>query len=189
MKRTPQDWGQELTKGFAGRLIRQKVEQVRKKLYLNRQDAEDLEQDLQLELWRRSRKYDATRGSWEAFTTEVTKRQIATKICKLTRQKRPVSIDASDADDSWVLALTKKDQVRHLGIDLQERDPDLACDIEFIKQQLDLDRQMLVDLLQIWNVTDASRYSGVARSTLVDRKNEMQEPFADLNPRDFKKTP
>ena len=93
MKRTPQDWDQEFTKGFAGRLIRRKVEQVRKKLYLNRQDAEDLEQDLLLEIWRRSGNYDATRGSWEAFTTEVTKRQIATKIRKLTRRKRPVSLD------------------------------------------------------------------------------------------------
>ena len=107
--RTETDWDWELTKGFAGRLIRQKAKQlVRQKVFRSSERA-DLEQDLRLALWERVGKFDPEVAHWNVFATTVIERQVATLCEQRQADKRgfvdpPISLSTliPDCDDELV---------------------------------------------------------------------------------------
>ena len=61
------DWSQELTHGFAARLIRLKAGKLVGHFGFRSTDMADIEQHLKLRLLERRQRFDASRPPWRAF--------------------------------------------------------------------------------------------------------------------------
>lgn len=168
-------WTKEFHAGFAGELIRRKVQQIRLRYRLNSHDADDLLQELRLEVWRRSRHYDPARGTWPAFVTTVVQHQSATLCRRLMQLKTGRAQSVPLTQD---LLETRPGKA---GMGESQSDVERTCDLETIRQQLDFEQQMVLQMLQMLNVSDTARVLGTPRSTFVDRVRAMLSPLAPEN--------
>lgn len=173
-------WTKEIHAGFAGEQIRRKVQQIRLQYRLNSHDADDLLQDLRLEVWRRSRHYDPARGTWPAFVTTVVQHQSATLCRRLMQLKTARAQSVPLTQD---ILESRPDRT---GLGESQSDVERTCDLETIRHQLDFEQQMVLQMLQVLNVSETARALGTPRSTLVDRARAMLSPLA---PKKFLKSP
>ncbi|MEQ9588025.1 MAG: sigma factor [Parvibaculaceae bacterium] len=172
--------GHELMQGFAGRLIRQKARGVCRALNLGQADAEDVEQQIRLELLIRAAKYDPDRGTWEAFVTCVAESRARTHYRRLRRLPRPFPFSDVFPEAATGSEVSEAEGRRHVAGAIESSESDLHQDVEFLSEQLDLDNQMLTELLRIWSVTEVARALELPRSTVADRVRALQRPFAEL---------
>ena len=176
-------FGNELTQGFAGRLIRAKVGSICRALKLTRHDGEDLEQQIRLELLIRAAKFDPERGTWEAYVHCVANARARTHYRRLRKLPKPMPFSdlAQDADSG----IRDDERLRHRGTDACQADGDLRIDVAFVHEQLDLDAQIMTDLLRVFSVSEVSGQTNLPRSTVADRVRKLREPFRDMNPADM----
>ena len=74
------DLTQELTTGFAARLIRRKAKQIVGKAYLTPSDRPEVEHILTMRLLERLSKFDPEKAHWNAFVTVVIEKHVATVL-------------------------------------------------------------------------------------------------------------
>ncbi len=85
---TDVDWSDELTHGFAARLIRWKAGQLVGHFGFRSPDIPDIEQHLKLRLLERRQRFDATQTPWQAFVRTVVRQGVRALIRHRRTQKR-----------------------------------------------------------------------------------------------------
>lgn len=186
----PADLDYELTHGFAGRLIRRKAQQLVGRSQFTAADRADIEQDLQMLVWRRRRSFDPARGHWNAFVTTVVERGIATLLEARRRQKREhaqrivsLNIHVRGEDDEQV-ELSRQIAAEHKSA-LTGRRPrsDQECvqaahDVGAVLAALPPDLRELAELLKTQTFSEITRNLHVSRSTLMDKVYRLRTIFA-----------
>lgn len=188
----PLDWDRELTKGFAGRLIREKARQLIRQPGFHRSERPDLEQDLRLALWERVDKFDPEVAHWNVFATTVIERQVAT-LCEQRQadkrsdlQEPPLSLSTMipDCDDELVPLeelIEPRQQEARLGIsrpdDLQLTELRMELEDELAKLPDDL--RELAEQLKTMSLMEISRLTGESRRCLRRRLEALREALAD----------
>jgi RNA polymerase sigma-70 factor (ECF subfamily) len=158
--------GTELMHGFAGRLIRTKVKSICRTLRLPGVDQEDLEQQLRLDLLRRSPQFDRNRGTWEAFVCCVTGSRARTHFRRLQGLRRPL------------LESDLPDELDGCGRASAVETP--AHDLERIADQLTPDKRRLLEMLRTSSITEIARQLRVPRTTLSARVKALRRELRDL---------
>lgn len=184
------DLNEQLTRGFAAKMIRQKAKQLVGHFGLTKSDREDLEQELKLALLERFDRFDPETANWEAFTTMIVDHRIASIIDERWAGKREfrhnvvsLATQVPDADGEQV------ELAQQIGDTHQERvtgvaapDPteavELAHDLDVVCAKLPPDLRELAERLKYESVAQIARDMGISRRTLRDRIAKLREYFA-----------
>ena len=176
---------EELTKGFAARLIRRKAGQLVTRDRIGQSDREDFEQDLKLDLLQRLAKFDPALGRWNAFVCTVTEHYVATFLQRQRAQKRGAGQTLVSL--SRILSSPCGPQVESgRGIPSRLSEPvshyqiqsiELALDVETILVRLPDDLQGLCRRLETDTVRETARRAGIPRTTLHDRLAKLRKTF------------
>jgi RNA polymerase sigma-70 factor (ECF subfamily) len=119
-----------------------------RRLSLPRADREDLRQDILLVMLERGRRFDAARGSWDAFATLLAQHAVADRVRSDRRGPRPVFLNLDlDAFPAGASA-TQCDQV----------DPDIALDLARVGDEIPASCRELLELIRsTTDIADAQR--------------------------------
>jgi RNA polymerase sigma-70 factor (ECF subfamily) len=167
---SPDALGTELMHGFAGRLIRTKVKSICRTLRLPGADEEDLEQQLRLDLLRRSPQFDRSRGTWEAFVSCVTVTRARTHFRRLQGLRRPLAESELQDGLDGCSRLSARDT--HAS--------DLVQDLERIQDQLTPDKRRLLEMLRTSSIAEIARELSVPRTTVSARVKALRGELRDL---------
>lgn len=159
------------------RMIAAKAKQLVGRYGLRPHDRPDLEQDLAARLAARLSDHDPTRSTPEAFAAMV----IAQAVANLVRDRRAAkraapSRPAPPAPPEEVPDSRAEDDVRRL---------DLAIDVAAVLDQLPADLRAVAERLMVRTVSQVARASGVARTTLYGRLDELRTAFERAGLRDY----
>lgn len=167
---SPDALGTELMHGFAGRLIRTKVKSICRTLRLPGADEEDLEQQMRLDLLRRSPQFDRSRGTWEAFVCCVTGSRARTHFRRLQGLRRPL------VESELQVGL---DGCNRVSAD-DTHASDLMQDLEAIQDQLTPDKRRLLEMLRTSSITEIARQLHIPRTTVAARVKALRHELRDL---------
>jgi DNA-directed RNA polymerase specialized sigma24 family protein len=141
---------------------------------------DDYLQELQLNLWRRQPKFDASRSSWTTFVKLVTDhRSIELRQrCRTGRCKAIAPVIATDSPN----------ELLDLSPDSHERRM-IALDIDAWLRSLDPDEQKLCRLLMIGSVSETARELNSPRTTVLDKISRMRKRHESSSLKDFAPRP
>lgn len=141
-------------------------------------DADDIAQDLRLDLLRRSEHYDPARASFPTFADRVTQNRVASLAAPTTRLHversmidldRPVEAGGGEPGETLADRLPESaslyDQVEHAHDHLVG----LREDIRRLVASLPAASRVVAALLSDMSVAEAARALGLHRSTVYDR--------------------
>lgn len=173
-------------RGYAERLIRFRAGQLVGRYGFTRDDREDLEQDLRLDLLRRQAKFDSGRASLNTFVARVVDHAVATIIerqvaaCRDGRLTRVFSDCVPECDEGEATSFEDRfDAAAYLRL-TGRADPDSA---ESIDLHLDFERalssmpanlQELCQRLVTSSISEISNETGIPRATLYGRVKEIR---------------
>jgi len=184
------DLSSELSRGFAGRLIRRKAAQLIGKTNLVATDRDDLEQDLRIALMAQLPKFDPTKAHWNAFVTVVVNRQVARLLEYRKRKKRGytehvVSLSAQvpgeNGEPTELSRMIRPEQQGFLvAMPLHDNQEafEVEHDVSLVMSKLTDEQRDLCRHLMHRSVTEAARILRIPRSTIQDRVQEIRQVFA-----------
>ena len=189
---------QRILAGYAREVIRHKARQLIGKYGFTRDDYDDLQQEMMLDLLRRLGKYDSSKAGLNTFVARIVDRKISTLIRHQRQEKRdyrrPVcSLDAKVEDQDGqargldeILSQDAFDEevARH---DRPEAERvDLRLDLTLVLDELPDDLRQLARLLQTRTVAEIARELGVPRSTLYEKGiARLRKIFEDNGLREY----
>ncbi len=189
---------QRILDGYAREVIRHKARQLIGKYGFTRDDYDDLQQEMMLDLLRRLGKYDPSKAGLSTFVARIVDRKISTLIRHQRQEKRdyrrPVcSLDAQVEDQDGqargldeILSQDAFDEevARH---DRPEAERvDLRLDLTLVLDELPDDLRQLARLLQTRTVAEIARELGVPRSTLYEKGiARLRKIFEDNGLREY----
>jgi RNA polymerase sigma factor (sigma-70 family) len=180
---------EQLTRGFAAKMIRQKAKQLVGHFGLMKSDREDIEQELKLALLERFDRFNPNTANWEAFTTMIVDHRIASLIDERWAEKREfchnvvsLATQVPDTDGEQVELAQQiggKHQERVTGVSLSDpiAEVELAHDLDVVCAKLPPDLRELVERLKYEPVAQIARDMGVSRRTLRDRVSKLRAHF------------
>lgn len=137
-------------------------------------DAEDIEQDLFLDLWHRRAAFDATKATFATFADRIIAHRVATLTCPTARHKaerQQVALDGYvDGDEQQMLADTLADPTA-----LGEVDQALTIDMKRFIAGLPPALQRCCTILLTPNRREASMDAGVHRSTVYESAHRLRK--------------
>lgn len=172
------DLSQELVRGFAGRYIRRKAQQLVGKARLAEGDREDIEQHLRIALIESLERFDPARSHWQAFVLAVVDRQVASLLRVARTKKRKhrenllsLSCEVSGEEGLPVElgdTLLPKHQEFLVGAILNDHQSAFALedDMAAVIAKLPVKLQLLCELRQKNSVSDIAMLLDVPRSTV-----------------------
>lgn len=180
------------------RLIRYKAHQLIGNHGFSRDDYDDLEQDLTLDLLQRMRKYDPNKATYNTFVSRVIQRKIANLIRHRTQEKRDYRREVVSLNDmiddgdggtvEFAQAISADPAERRIGQNRRtEADRrELRMDVQTVIDRLSPMRRRLAELLMTNCVAEAARELGIPRSTLYGSDiARLQELFEDKGLSDY----
>ena len=189
---------QGVLNGYAREVIRHKARQLIGKYGFTRDDYEDLQQEMTLDLLRRLGKYDPEKAGLTTFVARVVDRRISTLIRHQKQEKRdyrcqacslnaPVENGTGEAFNmDEILSQDDFDQQvgRHDGP--QSERLDLRLDLSQAMAELPDDLRQLAVRLQTKTVAEIARELGVPRSSLYDKGiSRLRKLFEDKGLREY----
>jgi len=139
-------------------------------------DAEDIEHDLILDLWRRRRAFDPNRGSFRTFADRLIAHRVATLTCPTTRlcaEQVTVCLDAPlDELEGATLADTIAQPTSGDGADV---DLGMALDVRRFVQGLTPALQRCCSILMAPNVAEAAAAAGLHRSSVYECAERLRK--------------
>ena len=182
---------------YAAWLIRYKARQLIGSAGLTKSDLEDIEQELILDLLQRLPKYDSDKAGYKTFIARVVDHRIATIIEERTAGLR-----------DWRLCITSLNDIVPLeegvcGERLEAYDIDeylrrtgrlsrnsaerleLSIDLGSVVASLKPELRMLCERLKTDSVTEISRDTGIPRTTLYGRIEELRNLFEDSGLKEY----
>ena len=178
---------------YAAELIHHKARQLVGTAGFTRDDIEDLEQEMRLDLLERLPKFDPNKATCNTFVSRLAERKISNLIRHRTQEMRDFrceegsihdvveSGDSGDEKVERIETVTQDEQDFRLGKHIrsaQER-RDLKLDIPLVLSKLPPELREPAELLQTMSITAAARELGIARSTLYDRIARLRHIFED----------
>lgn len=193
----PADLGHELTRGYAGRMIRRKARQMVRHTGLTSSDYDDLRQSLSLALLKMVPSFDPARSSWPAFVKTILERTAAKILAHRKSHKRefdyrPVSLSvlAEDEDGmevplSDVLRIEHREGIVGRYCATDEELADLRADVAQIVSQLPEPLRSICITFQSKTLPEVARDFRFPRSTMRDCLDKIRDHFveAGLNPK------
>jgi len=185
------DIEQELTKGFAAKLIRRKAKQLLGRAGFTRSDRPDLEQEMKLRVWQRFAQFDSRKAHWNAFVTTVVERHVATILQTARRIKRlegetltSLSELVEDCDNELAelddtISPEHKEPLTGRYVATSGELCDLKLDVAEVMANLPDDLRELCELLKFHNVKDAAREMGIPRTTASSMVSRLRQIFVD----------
>ena len=172
----------EITK-YAADLIRHKAHQLVGKAGFTRDDVEDIQQDLIVDLLERLPNFDPNKAAYNTFVARIVKR----KVCKLIRhrmqgmrdyRREDYSINTTiKIDDETKIecsqTISRDEQDFRTGKHLRPADErtDLRLDISLVVSGLPPElRELAGLLLTTTSIAEVARKLGIPRSTLYDKE-------------------
>ncbi len=189
---------QGILNGYARDVIRHKARQLIGKYGFTRDDYEDLQQEMMLDLLCRLVKYDPSKAALSTFVARIVDRKISTLIRHQHQGKRdyrrqvcPLDAPADNRDDQGlgldeVLSQDAFDQevARHSRPAIERLD--LSLDLSIVFDELPADLRHLAQRLQTRTVAEIARELGVPRSTLYERGiSRLRKIFEDKGLREY----
>lgn len=151
---------------------------------LRRQDAEDVEQELSIALWKAWEDFDPSRRPWTTYARVVVDRAAKGLLRKLRAGKRglgrTVSLEALPGEPG--AARGTED-----GTEAEAR-RDLALDVAEALSRLSDGERALAEGLQAGTVSQAARAMGLPRTTLVGKARQLRRHFETLRPAESRKS-
>ncbi|QDU44513.1 RNA polymerase sigma factor [Symmachiella dynata] len=163
----------EFERGFARQLIHNAVARAAYRLDLEATAREDLAQAIAYELIRRSRWFDAGRGSWRAFCVTIVTRCLKSEIDKYCRKARTSPVSSVESDEELSSCRSFVDLL------------DLQFDVHDLLDRLPLEERRLVEPLLDVSVAEAARQLDLPRSTYRDRLRKIRSQRADPSLREY----
>lgn len=172
------DFEREISpRGFAGRLILRKAEQLATYPSFSQSDIDDIQQELQMQLFISMSKFDAEKGDWRAFVKATVERNVASIIERQGAAKRgngdtPVSLSTVVQGEDGLVELESlvgrwNLEARTGGHSPSHTDViDAAMDIEHALSMLPPDLRELCEQLKTMTITELARKLDMPRSTL-----------------------
>jgi RNA polymerase sigma factor (sigma-70 family) len=151
-------------------------------------DADDIAQDLFLDLWRRRDAFDPSRASFATFADRIISHRVATlasPTARLWAERQHLSLDeGNDGADQPALADTLADP--QAGT---EADQALAIDVRRFIEGLPPALRRCCDLLLTPNLRAASAEAGLHRSTIYENAHRLRRLAARAGLRDYVAAP
>jgi len=178
-----------LQSAFTERLIRRKARQLVHRVGYTKSDQPDIEQELQLHLWKKAARFDPARSHWNAFATIVVERHVARLIEKGRTKKRGrclniVSLQTLVEDaDGLVVRLDQmigaEEQAARTGQEpcADSRRSERNHDVAAVLESLPLDLRSVCAQLMTDSQTSVARRLGIPRSTLRYWLRAVRERF------------
>jgi len=189
---------QRILEGYARDVIRHKARQLIGKYGFTRDDYDDLQQEMMLDLLRRLGKYDPSKAGLSTFVARIVDRKVSTLIRHQRQEKRDYrrqvcSLDAKVEDqDGQARGLDEvlsqdafDDEVARHDRPGAER-LDLRLDLTLALDELPDDLRQLALRLQTRTVAEIARELGVPRSTLYEKGiARLRKIFEDKGLREY----
>jgi RNA polymerase sigma factor (sigma-70 family) len=185
------DIGYELSRGFAAGYIRRAAQRLARQIDLPEWEAEDLEQQLKLELLESLTRFDPRQGCFDAFVTVVVQRDVSHRHRMLSRQCRErdgqQSLESSVTDGDGILTQLGDE----LACDVVERrtgrwsiardeEVELSHDVQIALAKLP-SRLRHVAYLLLWEApADVARRLRVSRTTIHNLVEKIRKHWTDL---------
>ncbi|MBW8270907.1 sigma factor, partial [Caldovatus aquaticus] len=151
-------------------------------------DADDIAQDLFVDLWRRRDAFDPSRASFATFADRVVSHSVATLLnstARLRAERQLLSLDAgNDGADRSALADTLVDRQADT-----EADQALAIDVRRFIGGLPPALRRCCDLLLMPNLRAASAEAGLHRSTIYENARRLRRLAERAGLRDYVAAP
>ena len=149
-------------------------------------DWEDLQQELILDLLRRSRRFDPARGDWQGFVRGVARNQASVLVMRERRRAPEILADdllanREDCGDGEPLDVLEKHPAARVGDEIQQ-----SLDVRRVIEDLPDGLQVLVGLIgETLPVRDICRRLGKSRSRVYQMTLELRAAFvrAGLRPK------
>jgi RNA polymerase sigma-70 factor (ECF subfamily) len=189
---------QRILDGYARKVIRHKARQLIGKYGFTRDDYDDLQQEMMLDLLRRLGKYDPSRAGLSTFVARIVDRKVSNLIRHQKQEKRDFSVrvlplDAEvDGQDGEPLGLDEvlsqdayDDEVGGHDRPQFER-LDLRIDLTLVLDDLPDDLRELARRLQTRTMAEIARELGMPRSTLYEKGiARLRKIFEDKGLREY----
>ncbi len=189
---------QRILDGYARDVIRYKARQLIGKYGFTRDDYDDLQQEMMLDLLRRLGKYDPSKAGLSTFVARIVDRKVSTLIRHQRQEKRDYrrqvcSLDAQVEDqdaqsrglDEVLSQDAYDDEVARHDRPEAER-LDLRLDLSLVLDELPEDLRQLALRLQFRTVAEIARELGVPRSTLYEKGiARLRKIFEDSGLREY----
>jgi RNA polymerase sigma-70 factor (ECF subfamily) len=189
---------QRILDGYARDVIRHKARQLIGKYGFTRDDYDDLQQEMMLDLLRRLGKYDPSKAGLSTFVARIVDRKVSTLIRHQRQEKRdyrrPIcSLDAQVEDQDGqargldeVLSQDAFDDAVARHDRPQAERLDLRLDLSLVLDELPDDLRQLALRLQTRTVAEIARELGVPRSTLYEKGiARLRKIFEDKGLREY----
>ena len=175
-------------------IVRRKVRQLLGRHGFQRQDREQLEQELVMRLVQGLRAFNPKQSHRKAFVATVVERSVATMLRDRSAEKRDyrrihslnVTVHAPDGNKVELIDTLDAETIkgRHGRVERTEQEHvDLKSDVAFCLADLPEELRQLAEALKHKNVTQISKETGVPRTTLRHRIDELREHFDNANMR------
>ncbi len=176
-------------------IVRRKVQQLIGRHGFRDQDRQQLEQELIARLLQGLRAFDPKQAHLNAFVTTVVERSVATIVRDQCAEKRdhrrisslnaPVWLDdgsRTELGDTLDLGAIEARNGRETKSDQEQIE--LASDVTSCLEGLSPELRQLAESLKHKNVSQISRETGVPRTTLRERVEEIRQYFETAGMRD-----
>lgn len=179
---------------YAEELIHHKARQLVGTAGFTRDDVEDLEQEMRLDLLERLPKFNPNKATYNTFVSRLVERKICNLIRHRTQEIRDFrceegsihdvveSGDSGDEKVERIETVTQDEQDFRLGKHIRSAEArrDLQLDISLVLPKLPPKLRKPAELLQTVSITTAARKLGIPRSTLYDRIARLRRIFEDV---------
>ena len=182
---------------YAAALIRCKARQLVNKAGFTKDDVEDLEQEMTLDLLMRLPKFDVNKATQKTFVARLVERKIS-KLIRHRRQEmrdyrrraRSLNEPIKDEDGGIVErgdTIAEEEINRRLGRRSRtaQEDLELALDTAETLSRLPEHLRRLCELLKTGTIAEAARQLGIPRTTLNDHVRKLREMFEHAGLRDY----
>ncbi len=171
-------------------IIRRKARQLVGQYGFTGSDAEDLEQELLVDLTNRIHKYNSNKATLKTFVSRIVDHKIANIVRHRKQQKRDYrrnecSIDDRVSDEEGEAVLrgqTLSHDGRRPHIQGNANQQDLSIDLSDAIESLSAESRELFDLLLTCSISEAARELGIRRSTLYNKRlPKLRTALAEKN--------
>ncbi len=136
-------------------------------------DAQDIEQDLFLDLWHRRHAFDPTKASFRTFADRVISNRVATLACptiRLKAERQLVWLDQPIDDEQHTLADTLPDPAA-----VSDQDHGLTLDVKRFVAGLSPAMRRCCAILTAPNIREASANAGLHRSSFYENVQRLRK--------------
>ena len=183
---------------YAARLIQFKAQQLIGRYGFTRSDREDIEQELRTDLVGRLRQFDSKRSQRNTFIARLVEHKVASIIehrkagmRDFAREERSLDTWVNVDDGGWEQfgdMLTEEEALKRQGRARRSKEElrDLILDVRSVVDELaDDDRALCLLLFDVGSVSEASRTSGIPRSTIYEARDRIQRRFERAGLQDY----